>query len=121
MYYSTYYFEFYCLCEPRAKYRFVAGVACRPPCRTEVNELMLKLEPMNPTESPARSPVLNGVWEFLYTGGRSPGTLAVQVKKARQRSVLFVTSKLRLLRTVVRKFRVLYDSSKQAKTTLRWL
>lgn len=47
--------------------------------RTEVNELMLKLEPMNPTEEPARSPVLNGVWEFLYTGGLSPGTLAVQV------------------------------------------
>lgn len=44
-----------------------------------MNELMLKLEPMNPTEKPARSPVLNGVWEFLYTGGISPGTLAVQV------------------------------------------
>lgn len=40
---------------------------------------MLKLEPMNPTDKPARSPVLNGVWEFLYTGGISPGTLAVQV------------------------------------------
>ncbi|CAM9591832.1 unnamed protein product [Ascophyllum nodosum] len=47
--------------------------------RTEVNELMLKLEPMNPTASPAKSPFLNGVWEFLYTGGMNPGTLAVQV------------------------------------------
>lgn len=47
--------------------------------RTQVNELMLKLEPMNPTDAPAKSPVLNGVWEFLYTGGLSPGTLAVQV------------------------------------------
>ncbi|CAM9221909.1 unnamed protein product, partial [Hapterophycus canaliculatus] len=47
--------------------------------RTEVNELMLKLEPMNPTEKPAGARVLNGVWEFLYTGGLSPGTLAVQV------------------------------------------
>lgn len=47
--------------------------------RTEVNELMLQLEPMNPTDMPARSPVLNGVWEFLYTGGLGPGTLAVQV------------------------------------------
>ncbi|CAN0279957.1 unnamed protein product, partial [Ectocarpus sp. 13 AM-2016] len=47
--------------------------------RTEVNELMLKLEPMNPTEKPAASAILNGVWEFLYTGGLSPGTLAVQV------------------------------------------
>lgn len=42
---------------------------------------MLKLEPMNPTDKPARSPVLNGVWEFLYTGGISPGTLAVQVRR----------------------------------------
>lgn len=40
---------------------------------------MLKLEPMNPTEKPAGARVLNGVWEFLYTGGISPGTLAVQV------------------------------------------
>ncbi|CAM9963742.1 unnamed protein product [Scytosiphon promiscuus] len=47
--------------------------------RTEVNELMLKLEPMNPTDKPAGARVLNGVWEFLYTGGLSPGTLAVQV------------------------------------------
>ncbi|CAB1100153.1 unnamed protein product [Ectocarpus sp. CCAP 1310/34] len=47
--------------------------------RTEVNELMLKLEPMNPTDKPAASAILNGVWEFLYTGGLSPGTLAVQV------------------------------------------
>lgn len=44
-----------------------------------MNELMLKLEPMNPTDTPARSALLNGVWEFLYTGGLSPGTLAVQV------------------------------------------
>lgn len=41
---------------------------------------MLQLEPMNPTDMPARSPVLNGVWEFLYTGGLGPGTLAVQVR-----------------------------------------
>lgn len=45
---------------------------------------MLKLEPMNPTEKPARSPVLNGVWEFLYTGGSSPGTLAVQACRRRR-------------------------------------
>lgn len=48
--------------------------------RAEANELMLQLEPMNPTDKPARSPVLNGVWEFLYTGGLGPGTLAVQVR-----------------------------------------
>jgi hypothetical protein len=37
--------------------------------RAEINELVLKLEPMNPTESAASSPLLNGVWELLYTGG----------------------------------------------------
>ena len=41
------------------------------------------LEPMNPTASPAKSPFLNGVWEFLYTGGMNPGTLAVQVGTTR--------------------------------------
>lgn len=55
--------------------------------RTAVNELMLKLEPMNPSDAPARSAMLNGVWEFLYTGGLSPGTLAVQV---RIRGIMFL-------------------------------
>jgi PAP_fibrillin len=47
--------------------------------RTAVNELILKLEPMNPTEAPAQSAQLNGVWEILYTGGISPSMLAVQL------------------------------------------
>merc|ERR1719199_949513 len=29
----------------------------------------LKVEAMNPAESAASSPLLNGVWELLYTGG----------------------------------------------------
>ena len=41
-----------------------------------VNELLLKLEALNPTEAPAYSPLLNGPWEFLYTGGISPGMLS---------------------------------------------
>lgn len=49
---------------------------------------MLKLEAMNPTEAPARSWMLNGVWEFLYTGGLTPGTVAVQVDRAFQRNLL---------------------------------
>ena len=53
---------------------------------------MLKLEPMNPTDKPARSPFLNGVWEFLYTGGLGPGTLAVQVKIPRKMVVSFFLS-----------------------------
>jgi hypothetical protein len=43
--------------------------------RTLVNELLLKLEAVNPTRAPAYSPLLNGPWEFLYTGGISPGML----------------------------------------------
>jgi len=37
--------------------------------RAEINELVLKLEPLNPTATAALSPLLNGVWELLYTGG----------------------------------------------------
>jgi hypothetical protein len=35
--------------------------------------MVLKLEPMNPTEKAAGSPLLNGVWELLYTGGYGMG------------------------------------------------
>lgn len=40
--------------------------------RTAINEALLKLESMNPTESPALSPLLNGVWELRYAAGYSP-------------------------------------------------
>lgn len=43
--------------------------------RALVSELLLKLEALNPTEAPAYSPLLNGPWMFLYTGGISPGML----------------------------------------------
>jgi len=41
--------------------------------RAEINELVLKLETQNPTAQPAESPLLNGVWELLYTGGYGMG------------------------------------------------
>lgn len=41
--------------------------------RAEVNELVLKLETKNPTTESASSPLLNGVWELLYTGGYGMG------------------------------------------------
>jgi len=47
--------------------------AANPANRPEVNEILLKLERHNPTESPAESPLLNGVWELLYTGGYGNG------------------------------------------------
>lgn len=47
--------------------------------RAKVNEILLKLEAMNPTKQPSSSTLLNGVWDFLYTGGISPGLLGLQV------------------------------------------
>jgi len=42
--------------------------AADPRNAAEVNELLLKLEPQNPTHAPAESELLNGAWELLYTG-----------------------------------------------------
>ena len=37
--------------------------------RAKINEVLLKLESLNPTENPATSPLLNGVWELRYAAG----------------------------------------------------
>lgn len=37
--------------------------------RASINEALFKLEAMNPTEDPAASPLLNGVWSLRYAGG----------------------------------------------------
>lgn len=37
--------------------------------RARINEALLKLECVNPTESPAYSSLLNGVWSLKYAGG----------------------------------------------------
>ena len=39
--------------------------------RDKVNEMLLWLEKVNPTESPAGSELLNGAWEMIYAGGYS--------------------------------------------------
>ena len=36
--------------------------------RSELNEYILQLERLNPTEDPALSPLLNGVWEVVASG-----------------------------------------------------
>ena len=41
--------------------------------RILVNELLIKLEAANPTAAAATSPLLNGEWELMYTGGYGPG------------------------------------------------
>lgn len=69
--------------------------------RADINEALLKLEALNPTDRPAESPLLNGVWSmryaggydedwalqsptrqialFLYSGGYSPGLFALRL------------------------------------------
>ena len=45
--------------------------------RATINEVLLKLEALNPTKEPAMSPLLNGVWELRYAAGyTSEGALA---------------------------------------------
>jgi len=39
--------------------------------RADINEALLRLERMNPTEEAAFSPLLNGVWALRYAGGYS--------------------------------------------------
>ena len=50
--------------------------------RSEVNEYVLALEKMNPTEDPAYSSLLNGVWEVISTGFGDPALLGFQAIKA---------------------------------------
>ena len=39
--------------------------------RAVINEVLLKLEALNPTKNPCNSPLLNGVWELRYAAGYS--------------------------------------------------
>lgn len=39
--------------------------------RAAINEAILKLEALNPTEDPVYSPLINGVWNLRYAGGYS--------------------------------------------------
>eukprot|EP01036_Dinobryon_divergens_P023354 gene23354-31691_t len=50
--------------------------------RSELNECILKLEKSKSVENPAESPLLNGVWEVVNSGGiTSPGMLGYQIVK----------------------------------------
>lgn len=53
----------------------ISGSTVAASQRIVVNELLLKLESQNPTEAPATSPLLNGVWELVYSGGVADGIL----------------------------------------------
>lgn len=49
------------------------GLKATTDMRISVNELLIQLERLNPTESPATSSLLNGVWEIQYPGSYAPG------------------------------------------------
>lgn len=46
----------------------VGGAPSDEETRAEINEVLLKLETLNPTPKPATSPLLNGIWELRYAG-----------------------------------------------------
>lgn len=50
--------------------------------RGEINEYVLALERINPTQDPAYSKLLNGVWDLKSMGFGSPGLVGLQVLKA---------------------------------------
>merc|ERR1719327_1730482 len=52
----------------------VVGDAVSSDLRDEVSELLVKMEAKNPTEEPATSALLNGVWDVAYQG-YAPGPL----------------------------------------------
>ena len=54
-----------------------AGSAVSEDLRSTVIELLMKVEAANPTDAPATSPLLNGVWELVYSGNYAPGPFAV--------------------------------------------
>lgn len=80
--------------------------------RAKINEAVLKLEAMNPTENPASSKLLNGIWTlryaggyedewalpsptrqialFLYSGGYSPGIFALSLASSLPASLIEV-------------------------------
>merc|ERR1712087_771956 len=55
------------------------GLSSARPDKAVVGEILLALEAMNPTRSPATSPLLNGKWKILYASGISPGLKAAQL------------------------------------------
>lgn len=78
--------------------------------RAKINEAVIKLESMNPTENPASSKLLNGIWTlryvggyedewalpsptrqialFLYSGGYSPGIFALSLASTLPTSIV---------------------------------
>lgn len=43
--------------------------------KADINEMLFRLEPLNPTEEPAYSSLLKGEWEFKFVGSMAQGIL----------------------------------------------
>lgn len=50
--------------------------------KSEINENICLLEKSNPTNNPAYSPLINGVWELAISGFGSPGLIGFQILKS---------------------------------------
>ncbi len=50
--------------------------------KSEINENICLLEKSNPTNNPAYSPLINGVWELAVSGFGSPGLIGYQILKS---------------------------------------
>ncbi|GJP41823.1 hypothetical protein CLOM_g1461 [Closterium sp. NIES-68] len=47
--------------------------------RIQVSERVVALERLNPTTRPTSSPLLEGYWDFVWAGARSPGLVAARL------------------------------------------
>jgi hypothetical protein len=57
------------------------GATISSATQATVNELLYTLEALNPTHSPATSPLVNGVWELRYSGGYTDEVCTHKAKK----------------------------------------
>ncbi|KAH7427062.1 hypothetical protein KP509_10G028700 [Ceratopteris richardii] len=76
----------------------------------DVNERIVSLERLNPTPRPTTSPLLEGLWQFKWIGGSSPGQLAARILSQRFPSAVVTISDLTI--------RIL-DGSTEAKASIK--
>jgi hypothetical protein len=57
------------------------GATISSATQATVNELLYTLEALNPTHSPATSPLVNGVWELRYSGGYTDEVCTAKQKR----------------------------------------
>eukprot|EP00475_Leptophrys_vorax_P031346 TRINITY_DN4746_c0_g1_i1.p1 TRINITY_DN4746_c0_g1~~TRINITY_DN4746_c0_g1_i1.p1 ORF type:complete len:323 (+),score=36.52 TRINITY_DN4746_c0_g1_i1:126-1094(+) len=93
--------------------------------KIEVSEKLLALERLNPTPRPTTSPLLEGTWDFVWAGTRSPGIIAARVllKRFPQQLATLESLKIQILEgstkaTAVLKFLTAAEASVTVSTRL---